>query len=57
MARYRIPGPQQDVIGIHRFQDADAATIAERLELPQQLVAGWIAEARPLIREFAEAKP
>jgi RNA polymerase sigma factor (sigma-70 family) len=57
MARDRIPGPQQDVIGIHLFQDADAATIAERLLLPQQLVARWIAQATPLFRELAEAKP
>jgi hypothetical protein len=45
------------VIGIHLFQDADAATIAERLLLPQQLVARWIAQATPLFRELAEAKP
>ena len=56
MARCEIPGPKQDVIGIHVFQNADAATIAERLLLPQQLVVRWIAEAKPLIREFAEAK-
>lgn len=56
MTRYQIPAPQQDVIGIHLFQDADAATIAERLLLPQPLVVRWIAEAKPLIREFVETK-
>ncbi len=56
MTRYQIPGPQQDAIGIHLFQGADAATIAERLLLPLQLVARWITEAKPLLREFGETK-
>jgi RNA polymerase sigma factor (sigma-70 family) len=51
-----IAGLQQDIIGLHHFQKADPPTIAERLQLSQQLVADWLAEAKPLIREFAQAK-
>ena len=56
MTRRGIDGLQQEIIGLHHFQKADPPTIAERLELSQQLVADWIAEAKPLIRELAEAK-
>jgi RNA polymerase sigma-70 factor, ECF subfamily len=56
MTRRGIGGLHQDIIGLHHFQKADPPTIAERLQLSQQLVADWIAEAKPLIREFAEAK-
>ena len=53
---HRIAGPKQDVIGIHLLQGVDTATIAKRLVLPIQLVAGWLAEAGPLIHEFGEGK-
>jgi hypothetical protein len=44
---------QQDVIGVHRFQRADPAQIAERLRMPEELVARWIAEAQPLFHALA----
>jgi transcription initiation factor TFIIIB Brf1 subunit/transcription initiation factor TFIIB len=56
MTRRGIACLLQDIIGLHHFQKADPPKIAERLELSLQLVADWIAEARPLIRELAEAK-
>jgi RNA polymerase sigma-70 factor, ECF subfamily len=56
MTRRGIAALLQEIIGLHHFQKADPRTIAERLELSQQLVADWIAEARSLIRELAEAK-
>jgi RNA polymerase sigma-70 factor (ECF subfamily) len=45
---------QQDVIGLHRFQGAKPGEIAERLQLPAELVARWIAEAQPLVRTLSE---
>lgn len=58
MTERRIPPRKQDVIGIHRLQAADATTIADRLQLPDPLlVALWLDEARPVIREFDEEKP
>lgn len=41
---------QQDVVGVHRFRGVTPAQIADRLRLPPHLVAGWIAEAKPLFR-------
>jgi hypothetical protein len=57
MTQQGLSGLQQDVIGLHRFQEADPAQIAERLQLPQELVARWIAEAEPLLRAFARDQP
>jgi RNA polymerase sigma factor (sigma-70 family) len=37
---------RQDVIGLHRFQGASPGQIAGRLQVPEDLVARWIAEAR-----------
>ena len=48
-----IDGLQPDIIGLHRFQKADPATIADRLQLTPEPVARWVAEAEPLIRELA----
>ena len=48
MTRHGLDGTQQDVIGLHRFQGADWPSIADRLHLPQGLVARWIADAKPL---------
>ncbi len=45
---------QQDAIGVHRFQGADPEQIANRLQVPKELVARWIGEARPLFREIAK---
>jgi RNA polymerase sigma-70 factor, ECF subfamily len=45
---------QQDAIGVHRFQGADPGQIAQRLEVPEGLVARWIAEAQPLFRAIAK---
>ena len=39
MTQHGIPVLWQEVIGIHRCQDARAATIAARLELPEWLIA------------------
>jgi RNA polymerase sigma-70 factor (ECF subfamily) len=54
MTRRGWSGLQQDVIGLHRFQGARPGQIAERLQLPEELVARWIAEAEPLIRALWE---
>ncbi len=48
---------QQDVIGLHRLQGAKPGQIAERLRLPEELVARWIAEAEPLVRTFSQGSP
>jgi RNA polymerase sigma-70 factor (ECF subfamily) len=48
---------QQDVIGLHRFQGAASEQIAERLRLPERLVAHWIAEAKPLLQSLAKDEP
>jgi RNA polymerase sigma-70 factor, ECF subfamily len=48
MTRYGFAARQQDVIGVYRFQEADSRQIAEWLQLPEGLVARWIAEAQPL---------
>jgi RNA polymerase sigma factor (sigma-70 family) len=47
MSRRGLGPLQQDVLGLHRFQGADAGEIAARLRLPEELVARWIAEAKP----------
>jgi RNA polymerase sigma factor (sigma-70 family) len=57
MTQQGLSGRQQDVIGVHRFQGADPARIAEKLQLPQELVARWIAEAEPLLRAIARDQP
>jgi DNA-directed RNA polymerase specialized sigma24 family protein len=44
---------RQDVVGMHRFQGAEPAEIAERLQVPEALVVRWIAEARPLFPSMA----
>jgi hypothetical protein len=44
---------RQDVVGMHRFQGAEPAEIAERLLVPEALVARWIAEAGPLFHSLA----
>jgi RNA polymerase sigma factor (sigma-70 family) len=46
-------GLRQDVIGLHRFQGAGPAEVAGRLQIPEELAARWIAQARPLLREMA----
>jgi RNA polymerase sigma factor (sigma-70 family) len=48
---------KQDAIGIHQLQHVDARAIAGRLQLEDRLVALWLADARPLIRELEEEKP
>jgi RNA polymerase sigma factor (sigma-70 family) len=57
MTRRGIDGTRQDVIGLHRFQRADPGQIADRLRLPRELVARWIAEAKPLFRAIAKERP
>jgi RNA polymerase sigma-70 factor (ECF subfamily) len=54
MTRRGWSGLQQDVIGLHRFQGAKPGQIAERLQLPAELVARWIAEGEPLVRALSE---
>jgi RNA polymerase sigma-70 factor (ECF subfamily) len=56
LTRHGLDRTQQDVIGLHRFQGAEAQQIAERLSLPQALVVRWIAEAKPLLRLLDEAR-
>jgi RNA polymerase sigma factor (sigma-70 family) len=50
MSRHGLGALQQDVIGLHRFQGAAPGQIAERLRVPEDVVARWIAEAGPLLR-------
>ena len=57
MTERGIEGPRQDVIGLHRFQGADPAEIAERLRLPMALVERWIAQARPLFGMITRDQP
>jgi RNA polymerase sigma-70 factor, ECF subfamily len=57
MTRHGIDGTRQDVIGLHRFQRANADQIADRLRLPRELVARWIAEAKPLFRAMERDEP
>jgi RNA polymerase sigma factor (sigma-70 family) len=57
MTRRGLGTLQQDVIGIHRFQGAAPGQIADRLGLPEKLVARWVTEARPLFRAVAKDRP
>jgi len=57
MTQGGLTAVQQDVIGVHRFQRADPGQIAERFQLPEELVARWIAEAKPLFRAIAKDGP
>jgi RNA polymerase sigma factor (sigma-70 family) len=57
MTQHRLAAIQQDAIGLHRFQGADPAEIAERLQLPHELIVRWIAEARPLFHAIAKDEP
>jgi RNA polymerase sigma-70 factor (ECF subfamily) len=57
MTRRGLTALQQDVIGLHRFQGADPVQIARRLQLPEELVVRWIAEAKPLFRAIAKDGP
>jgi RNA polymerase sigma factor (sigma-70 family) len=50
MTRRGLGELQQDVVGLHRFRGATLGQIADRLRLPPDLVARWIAEAKPLFR-------
>jgi RNA polymerase sigma factor (sigma-70 family) len=54
MTRHGFPADQQRAIGLHRFQGASAARIADLLQLPERRVDLWLAEAKPLIRELSE---
>jgi RNA polymerase sigma factor (sigma-70 family) len=56
MTQHEIPALRQEVIGIHRFQRVGAGTIAARLQLPERLVANWLAEGKRWIHEL-ENKP
>jgi RNA polymerase sigma-70 factor (ECF subfamily) len=57
MTRRGLNGLQQDVIGLHRIQGTDPWQLAHRFQLPEELVARWIAEARPLLRTIAKDGP
>jgi RNA polymerase sigma factor (sigma-70 family) len=57
MTQRGLSGLQQDVLGLHRFQGADATQIAQRLQLPEALVARWIAEGKPLLRAIEKDGP
>ena len=54
MSRCGFRIDQQDAIGVHRFQGADPRQIAQRLQVPEECVARWIAEAQPLFRAIAK---
>ena len=54
MTRRGLGQLQQDVVGLHRFRGATPGQIAGRLRLPPELVARWIADARPLFRTAGE---
>ncbi len=57
MTQRGLSSLQQDVIGLHRFQGADPVQIARHLQLPEELVVRWIAEAKPLFRAIAKDGP
>jgi DNA-directed RNA polymerase specialized sigma24 family protein len=57
MTRLGWGGLRQDVVGLHRFQGADPAEIAGRLQVPEELAARWIAEAEPLFGALAAEGP
>jgi RNA polymerase sigma-70 factor, ECF subfamily len=57
MTRHGLGTLQQDVIGLHRFQGVDSQQIALRLQVPEPIVARWIAEAQPLVRAIAKDGP
>jgi RNA polymerase sigma-70 factor (ECF subfamily) len=57
MTWHGFSAKKQNAIGIHHLQRVDARTIAGRLQLEDRLVALWLADARPLIRELDEEKP
>jgi RNA polymerase sigma-70 factor, ECF subfamily len=48
---------QRDALGLQRFGGTTPRQIAERLQLPEELVKGWIAMAQPFLREIAEDEP
>jgi RNA polymerase sigma-70 factor, ECF subfamily len=54
MTRLGMSNLQQDVIGVHRFQGADPRQIACRLQLQEELVARWIAEAQPVFHAISK---
>jgi RNA polymerase sigma-70 factor (ECF subfamily) len=57
MTQQGLSSLQQDVIGLHRFQGADPGRIADWLQLPEELVARWIAGAKPLLTAIAKDEP
>jgi RNA polymerase sigma-70 factor (subfamily 1) len=57
MTRRGYSSLQQDVVGIYRFRGIDPGRIAERLQVPEKLVACWVAEAQPLLRAMAKDSP
>jgi RNA polymerase sigma factor (sigma-70 family) len=57
MSQRGIRGPQQEVIGLHRFQGVEPGQIADRLRLPEELVRRWIVEAGPLLRGHGKDQP
>ena len=57
MTRRGWDGPRQDAVGLHRFQGAGPRQIADRLLLPEELVARWIDDAGPLLRAIARDAP
>jgi RNA polymerase sigma factor (sigma-70 family) len=54
MTEHGLDGTRQDLIGLHRCQGADIGGIAAHLCLPKDLIARWIAEAKPLFRQIDE---
>jgi DNA-directed RNA polymerase specialized sigma24 family protein len=57
MTERGFEGQRQDALGLHRCQGTDAAEIAVRLRLPQELVEQWISQAEPLFRIVARDLP
>jgi DNA-directed RNA polymerase specialized sigma24 family protein len=54
MTRHGLGTLQQDVIGVHRFRGTAPRQIADQLQLPEERVTRWIAEARPFFRSSSK---
>jgi RNA polymerase sigma-70 factor, ECF subfamily len=57
MSSHQINILHQDIIGLYRFQGADARQIADRLGLREEIVAQVVAGAGPFLNKPKEQKP
>lgn len=48
---------RQDVLGLHQFGGATSEQIAERLQLPEEMVKDWIIMDQVLLHEIGWDEP